>query len=108
MSVDCKYYKSCNAADYGLNALINNHFVDCAHCKGKGKLNPETTTWIFDSGASMHCTSDINDFHFYRNIPKEKRRKVLTAAKGNSLEIVGVGSVAVTTVSNNKKYTHLI
>ena len=77
------------------------HFSNCVNCS-----NNENKPWILDSGASLHFTHEISDFSYYR--PLTTGHFVQTAAKGKTLQILGVGTVIISHLINEKKELKII
>ncbi|THH27330.1 hypothetical protein EUX98_g6847 [Antrodiella citrinella] len=99
------------------------HLLDsakCALCKGKGKPQNkksiverqqhswlEGTWWLMDSGASLHCTNQIDDFIDYEKLPVKIPIKTASTTK---IYMIRVGSVAIRhpVLQNNGTYVHQV
>ena len=89
-----------NSIDACLNRL-DSKIAKCAQCE-----NPDFIMWILDSGASIHVTGDITDFHDYRTITNGP--KIQTAKKDSQLSIQGVGSIFVEHVARKQEGTGIV
>jgi len=79
------------------------HFQTCSDCKGKhaNKGDKNITSWLLDSGASVHFTSALSDFALYTEFTDENRPHTQTAT--TVVPIQGYGTVFVEVESTSKE-----
>ena len=79
--------------ELGLPGVCRNVNKNC--CWLACQCEPEFSEWLIDSGASLHCTGDINDFVEYQEL-KEKRPlntiNVVTRTEGQGTVVLMLNS----------------
>ena len=79
--------------ELGLPGICRNVNNNC--CWIACQCEPESSEWLIDSGASLHCTGDINDFVKYQEL-KEKRPlntiNSITCAEGQGTVVLLLNS----------------